>query len=159
MFRRLVAIAALVGAVFLLEACESAPPPQDPTKMVPTNPSDTAAWKKYVSSIVPLYTTPEQSRRAYVVFAEYGEDEDKTTRTIDNIKNFIGRGIAEGTPLLFASPDSKLIGDMVEKAFADPRADLLKGIPVIFIGQKADEERVRTAVVAWGATFIFHEAK
>jgi hypothetical protein len=159
MFRRFLAIAALMGALFMLGACEEAPPPPDPAKIVPTNPSDSAAWKKYVAAISKTYVPADQSSRIFATFVEYGQDEEKTARHIENTKNFIGRGIAEGTTLLFASPDSPLMANIVEQAFADPRADLLKSIRVIFIGQKAEEERVRTAVTAWGATFIFHEAK
>ena len=162
MFRRFLAIAALTGVLFTLGACEEAPPPPDPAKIVPTNPSDSAAWKKYVAAISKTYipaAQADQNSRVFVTFVEYGQDEAKTARHIENTKNFIGRGIAEGTTLLFASPDSPLMASIVEQAFADPRPDLLKGIRVIFIGQKAEEERVRTAVTARGASSVFQEAK
>lgn len=159
MFRRLLAIAALCGVAFLLTACESAPPPPDPAKTVPADPSDSAAWKKYVAAVSKTYVPTDQSSRIFATFVEAGSDEEKTSRHIENVKNFIGRGIAEGTTLLFASPDSALMASVIERAFAEPRVDLLKGIRVIFVGQKSDEERVKAAIAPWGADFIFHEAK
>lgn len=159
MFRRFVAIAALMGAVLTLGACEEGPPPPDPAKSVPANPDDAMAWKKYISATVKDYVTPEESKRIYVTFSENGEDPELTARKIENMKNFIGRGIAEGTPLIFASPDSKLMADIVEQAFAEPKEDTLKTIRVIFIGARSEEERVRTAVTPWGVKFTFHEAK
>lgn len=159
MFRRLIASVALACALFALGACQEAAPPPDPAKTVPVNPGDSAAWKAYVSAVSKTYVPADQSSRIFATFVEFNQDEEKTGRTIENIKNFISRGIAEGTTILFASPNSPLMAEIVEKAFAEPRANLLKGIRVIFIGQKAEEERVRTAVTAWGASFVFHEAK
>lgn len=159
MFRRLIASVALVCALFALGACEKPAPPPDPAKTVPTRAADTVAWKAYVSAVSKSYVPADQSSRIFATFVEHQQAEDKNARTIDNVKNFIGRGIAEGTTILFASPDSPVMADIVEQAFANPNPVLLKGIRVIFIGQKAEEERVRTAVTAWGATFVFHEAK
>ncbi len=159
MFRRLIAPIALVCGLLVLGACQEAAPPPDPAKVVPTNPGDSAAWKAYVSAVSKSYVPADQSSRIFATFVEYSQDEEKTARTVENINNFISRGIAEGTTILFASPNSPLVAEIVEKAFANPNPVLLKGIRVIFIGQKAEEERVRAAVTAWGATFVFHEAR
>lgn len=159
MFRRLFASVALACALFTLGACEKAAPPPDPALNVPTNAADSVAWKAYISAVVKKMVPADKSKRIFATFVEQGQDEEKNARTVENIKNFVGRGIADGTLILFASPDSALMADIVEKAFVEPRPDLLKGISVIFIGQKTEEERVRTAVTAWGATFLFHEAK
>lgn len=159
MFRRLIASVALACALFALGACQQAAPPPDPAKTVPTSPADSVAWKAYISATSKAYVPADQSSRIFATFVEHQQAEDKNARTIENINNFIGRGIADGTTILFASPDSPVMADIVEKAFANPNPVLLKGIRVIFIGQKAEEERVRAAVTAWGATFVFHEAK
>lgn len=159
MFRRLIASVALACALFTLGACEKPAPPPDPAKIVPANPADSAAWKTYVSAVSKTYVPADQSSRIFATFVENGQDAEKSARTVENIKNFISRGIAEGTTILFASPDSPLMTDIIEKAFAEPKPELLKSIRVIFIGQKAEEERVRAAVTAWGATFVFHEAR
>jgi hypothetical protein len=159
MFRRLLAPVVLVCALLTLGACQEPPPPPDPAKTVPTNPADSAAWKSYVSAVSKTYVPADQSSRIFATFVEHNQDEEKNARTVENINNFIGRGIADGTTILFASPDSPVVAEIIEKAFANPNPTLLKGIRVIFIGQKAEEERVRAAVTAWGATFVFHEAK
>jgi hypothetical protein len=159
MFRRLIASVALVCALFALGACQEAAPPPDPAKTVPTNPADSAAWKAYVSAVSRNYVPADQSSRIFATFVEHAQDEEKNTRTVENIRNFISRGIADGTTILFASPDSVVVTEIIEKAFAEPNPTLLKGIRVIFIGQKSEEERVRAAVTAWGATFVFHEAR
>ncbi len=126
----------------------------------PTNPADAVAWKTYVSAVVKKIVPADQSTRIFATFVEYGSDEEKTARHVEFIKNFVGRGIAEGTLILFASPDSPLMATIVEQAFANPpKPDMLKSINVIFIGQKAEEERVKAAVGAWGASFTFYEAK
>ncbi|MBK8069555.1 MAG: hypothetical protein IPK27_18610 [Rhodanobacteraceae bacterium] len=160
MFRRLIASIALACALIGLAACEQAPPPPDPAASAPTNPADAVAWKTYVSAVVKKIVPADQSKRIFATFVEYGSDEAKTARHVENIKNFVGRGIAEGTLILFASPDSPLMATIVEQAFANPpKPDMLKSINVIFIGQKAEEERVKAAVGAWGASFTFYEAK
>ena len=131
-----------------------------PVINAPTNPADTVAWKTYVSAVVEKIVTPDQSKRIFATFVEYGSDEEKAALHVDFIKNFVGRGIAEGTLILFASPDSPLMATIVEQACANPpKPNMLKGISVIFIGQKAEERRVKAAVRAWGASFTFHEAK
>lgn len=159
MFRRLIAPIALACALLTLGACQEAAPPPDPAKVVPANPADSVAWKAYVSAVSKTLVPADQSSRIFATFVEHNQDPEKTARTVENIKNFIGRGIAEGTTILFASPDSPVVADIVEQAFADPKADSLKTIRVIFIGQEAERERVRAAVTAWGANFVFHEAK
>ena len=159
MVRRLLASLLLVCALLTLAGCEEPPPPVDPTKSVPASPSDSVAWKKYVSTISKNYVPADQSSRIFATFVEFGQDEEKSARTVENIKNFIGRGIAEGTTILFASPDSKLMADIIEKAFAEPQPNLLKSIRVIFIGQAEEKDRVDAAITPWGATLVFHEAK
>jgi len=159
MVRRFLASILLVCALFTLAGCEEPPAPVDPAKSVPTSPSDSVAWKKYVSAVSKNYVPTDQNSRIFATFVEFGQDEEKNARTVENIKNFIGRGIAEGTTILFASPDSKLMADIIEKAFAEPQPNLLKSIRVIFIGQTAEKDRVDAAISAWGATLVFHEAK
>lgn len=126
----------------------------------PTDPADTVAWKTYVSAVVTKIVGADQSRPIFATFVEYGSDEETTARHVEFIKNFVWRGIAEGTQILFASPDSPLMASIVEQAFANPpKPNMLKGINVIFIGQKAEQKRVKAAVSAWGASFTFYEAK
>lgn len=160
MVRRLLAALALSCALFALGACSEPPPPPDPAASAPTNPADTAAWKTYVGAVVKKIVPADQSKRIFATFLENAASEELRTRTLENVKNFIGRGIAEGTLILFASPDSEQMAAFIEQAFAEPpKPDMLKGISVIFIGKSAEKDRVAAALAPWGATLTFHEAK
>lgn len=160
MVRRLLACLALACALLALGACQEAPPPPDPAANAPANPADTLAWKNYVSAVVKKIVPADQSKRIFATFLEHAASDELKTRTLENVKNFIGRGIAEGTLILFASPDSEQMAAFIEQAFAEPpKPDMLKGISVIFIGKAAEQERVAAALAPWGATLIFHEAK
>ncbi len=153
-------LCALLGlSVLSLAACQQEAPKTESLIVMPTNPGDTEGWKKYVSAVVKSYVPAGQNARFFVTFAEANQDAEKTARLVENTRNFLLRGVAEGTLLPFASPDSALMADIVEKAFAEPQVDKLKGSKVLFIGKSEDQERVRTAVTAWGAEFVFHEAR
>lgn len=157
MFRRVASVLLLVMATLFLAACEQKAADTGVVTAPTTN--DTEAWRKYVTAVVKGYVPAGQNARFFVTFAEANQDADKTSRMIENTKNFLSRGVAEGTLLPFASPDSKMMADIIEQSFAEPQADKLKGSKVLFIGKAEDQERVRTAVTAWGAEFVFHEAK
>lgn len=160
MVRRLLATLALACALFALGACQEAPPPPDPAATAPSNPADTVAWKTYLSAVVKKIVPADQSKRIFATFLENAASEELKARTLENVKNFIGRGIAEGTLILFASPDSEQMAAFIELAFAEPpKPDMLKGISVIFIGKATEQERVAAAIAPWGATLVFHEAK
>lgn len=159
MLRQWLLCAFLGLSVLSLTACQQEAPKVENQVTMPTNPSDTEAWKKYVAAVVKTYVPPGQNARFFVTFAEANQDADKTARLIENTRNFLLRGVAEGTLLPFASPDSALMAEIIEKAFAEPQADKLKGSKVLFIGKPEEQERVRAAVTAWGAEFVFHEAK
>jgi len=156
MRRRVLAFASLLCAVFVLAACEKEAPVVAATAK-PSSVSDTAGWKKYVTEIVKSYIPAGKNARPYVTFAEGNQDADKTVRQVENTRNFLIRGVAEGTLLVFAAPDSALMASIVEQAFAEPKADKLKGSKVLFIGNATDQERVRAAVTPWGPEFVFHE--
>ncbi len=157
MRRRVLAFATLLCA-FTLAACQKEAPPVA-VVTVPTSVTDTAGWKKYVTEVVKTYIPAGKNARPYVTFAEGNQDADKTARQVENTRNFLTRGVAEGTLLVFAAPDSPTMAGIVEQAFAEPQADKLKGSKVLFIGNAAEQERVRAAVTPWGPEFVFHEMK
>jgi hypothetical protein len=159
MVRQWLLCAFLASSVLSLSACQQEAPKVENAVTKPANPADTEGWKKYVSAVVKSYVPAGQNARFFVTFAEANQDADKTARLVENTRNFLLRGVAEGTLLPFASPDSKLMADIVEKAFAEPQADKLKGSKVLFIGSPEEQERVKAAVTPWGAEFVFHEAK
>lgn len=159
MFRRIIALLALTSALFVLNACQPEAPKQDPALTMPTNPADAMAWKKYAGNVAKLYAPKDKSGRIYSIYVDHQANEEQIKQRIDQIKNQIAPGLAEGTILLYASPDSKVMADIIVGAFVEPRADALKGTSVIYLGKAEDQDRVRAAVTAWGAAFTFHEAK
>lgn len=160
MFRRIIASVALACALFALGACkQEAPKEADPAKVVPADASDTTAWRKYVQAVAKSYAPADQNSRFYATFVEHNQDAEKNKRVVENIRNQIAPGLAENTQLLYASPDSAIMADIIVEAFASPRADALKTVRVIFLGKPEDQERVRAAVSAWGADMVFHEIK
>lgn len=159
MFRRIIASISLACVLFTLAACQPEAPKEAPAAMAPTNPTDTAGWRKYVQEVAKTYAPGDKSQRFYATYVEHDQDVEKNKRVVDNIKNQIAPGLAEGTLLLYASPDSSIMADIIVEAFAEPRANALSTTTVIFIGKPQDQERVRAAVGAWGAGFKFHEAK
>jgi hypothetical protein len=51
------------------------------------------------------------------------------------------------------------MADIVIASFKDVPADTMKGVRVLFIGDAADNERVKAAVSPAGVTYVFIEAK
>ncbi|WP_460812219.1 hypothetical protein [Luteimonas pelagia] len=91
--------------------------------------------------------------------ATLAEGSSDYARLLDKAKEDIARGILPGNMLAFASPDSSVAGDLAVAAFEGVEADAMKGVRVLFIGEAADGERVRTAVGPSGVTYVFVEAK
>ncbi len=158
MSRRLLASVALCFSLFLLGACEKEVP-KAPEIVAPTSASDTAGWKKYLTVLIKTYLPTDKNSRAYTIFAEANQDADKTARQVESTRNFLARGVLEGTLLVLVSPDSALIASVAEQSFAEPQADKLKGSKVLYIGNSAELERIRAAVTPWGPEFVFHELK
>jgi hypothetical protein len=61
--------------------------------------------------------------------------------------------------LVFGSPDSAKMGDLVLAAFSGAKPDALSGSQVLFIGSSADSPRVKEASEKVGAKYIFVESK
>jgi hypothetical protein len=87
--------------------------------------------------------------------ATMAEGSSDYARLLDKAKEDIARGILPGNMLAFASPDSSVAGDLAVATFEGVEAGALKGVRVLFIGEAADGERVRTAVEPSGATYVF----
>lgn len=160
MAHRLVPALLIALAVVALPACQKEAPQEAQNQVTaPANPADSTAWRKYVQAVAKTYVAPDQNARFYAIFVDYQQDAEKTARQVEQIRTQIAPGLAQGTLLMYASPDSALMAEIIEKAYENPRADALKGTKVIFVGKPEDAERVKTAVTAWGAEFVLHEAK
>ena len=77
----------------------------------------------------------------------------------ENVAAVVQRTVLPGNMLAFGSPDSAKMADLIVTAFTGAEPTALKGSQVLFIGNPADNERVKAAVEAAGAKYIFVEAK
>jgi hypothetical protein len=128
---------------------------------VPTNASDNQAWKAYIMSVVKknmagMRTSPFTYYLPDVTAADF---EDQYDRQFDNVVGVVGRGVLPGNMLAFGSPSSTRMADLIVEAFTDIPAGSMKDVRVLFIGNAADSDRVKTAIEPSSATYVFHEAK
>ena len=165
---RVFAPLAILLSLFLLSGCkkaEEAAPVEAPL-VAPTG-NDDAAWKEYLGRVVnanqagvtdrifPYYLPNNSSEPAE------GDQDGKTQydRQLENVTTVVLRTVLPGNMLSFGSPDSAKMADLIVAAFADADPNALKGSQVLFIGNAADSDRVKAAVEAAGAKYIFVEAK
>lgn len=129
--------------------------------------SDNAAWKEYLGKVVgqnmagvtdrvfPYYLPINSAEPT----AEDGDNGTMYSRQLDQVSAAVQRTVIPGNMLAFGSPDSTTMANLIEAAFTGAKADALAGSQVLFIGNSADDDRVRAAVQAAGAKYIFVEAK
>lgn len=166
---RALAPAALLLSALLLSACQKAEEakPAEPAALVAPAGSDDMAWKEYLGQVVGQNQAGVTDR----VFPYYlpmnaatpaeGDQDGKTMydRQLENVAAVVQRTVLPGNMLAFGSPDSAKMADLIVTAFTGAEPTALKGSQVLFIGNAADNERVKAAVEAAGAKYIFVEAK
>ncbi|WP_374473258.1 hypothetical protein [Arenimonas sp.] len=166
---RALAPAALLLSALLLSACQKAEEakPAEPAALVAPAGSDDMAWKDYLGQVVARNQAGVTDR----VFPYYlpmnastpaeGDQDGKTMydRQLENVAAVVQRTVLPGNMLAFGSPDSAKMADLIVTAFTGAEPNALKGSQVLFIGAAADNERVKAAVEAAGAKYIFVEAK
>jgi hypothetical protein len=168
-----IVFASLVAALLLLVGCKpsaeqaatdaakAAPPP-----LAAPAGNDDNAWKAYLGQVVGQNMTGVTDR----VFPYYlpvdskvvdagGNGTSMYDRQLENVSSVVMRTVLPGNMLAFGSPDSTTMGDMIVAAFTGAKADALNGSQVLFIGKAADSARVKAAVEASGARYIFVEVK
>jgi hypothetical protein len=165
---RLAALLAACALVLGLGACkpkdDAANADKAPAVLTAPAGNDDAAWKAYLGQVVAMnqegvtdrvyaYYIPADSQ----VAAEDGSSQ--YGRQLDNVSSVVARTVLPGNLLAFGSPDSTAMGDLIVAAFKDAKPTALKGSQVVFIGKPADSERVKAAVEAAGAKYVFVEAK
>jgi hypothetical protein len=128
---------------------------------------DDKEWKIYLQQVVQRNMAGVTDR----VFPYYlpnnstvptPEDQDGKSmydRQLENVATVISRTVLPGNMLVFGSPDSAKMADLIVASFTGAPADALKGSQVLFIGNAADSARVQPVVEAVGAKYIFVEAK
>jgi hypothetical protein len=126
----------------------------------PTDPNDAKAWNAYLSQIVQKNMQGMTANQPYAYLVKAPIDDDakaQNDRQLQGIQDTVARGVLPGNMLAFAGPDSAATADLVIAAFKDARAGSFKDVIVLFIGNKADEQRVEEVLKPTGATIRFVE--
>lgn len=173
MFRPLIALS-LLALTFSLSACQGEVDDEEKPKVVaapvalhaPAT-SDDKEWKVYLQGVVGQNMAGVTDR----VFPYYlpansttptpgdAENRSQYDRQLENVTSVLSRTVMPGNMLVFGSPDSTKMADLVISAFSGGKPDALKGSQVLFIGSQADSARVGVAVEAVGGKYIFVESK
>ena len=172
MSRLLIALS-MFALTLALSACESPEEPSETKEAAPMvalkapTSSDDKEWKLYLQAVVSQNMAGVTDR----VFPYYlpansavptpGDSEGRSQfdRQLENVTSVLSRTVLPGNMLVFGSPDSAKMADLVVSAFSGGKPDALKGSQVLFIGKPEDNARVQTSVAAVGAKYIFVEAK
>jgi hypothetical protein len=160
---------------FALSACQSGEDEEEAPKKVaaavvvphaPTT-SDDKEWKMYLQQVVSQNMAGVTDR----VFPYYlpanstvptpgdFENHSQYDRQLENVTSVLSRTVLPGNMLVFGSPDSAKMAELMISAFSGGKPEALKGSQVLFIGKAEDNARVKAAVEAVGAKYIFVEAK
>ena len=164
--RKLIIVAGLAfAAAVSLTACNKQDDAQQDAQATaqkqvakPTDPNDTQAWSNYFQQIVLKNEQGMSADQPYPYFVPAGDSDDakaQRDRQLQNVQDTISRGVVPGNLLVFAGPDSGKTADLVVTAFKDAKPGSFKGVILLFIGDKADEQRVDDALKPTGATVRF----
>ena len=159
--RKLFLIATLgLMTTFGLSACNKAPDSQ-PEQVQPVKPAsanDTDGWKKYLVEIVKQHTEGMTSKRPFLYFIPGGEDQAAQSardNQLGNVSDVVARTVLPGNMMAFGGPDSAKTADLIIQAFQIAKEGTFKGVIVLFIGDKADDQRVADMLKTSGATYRF----
>ncbi len=162
---RSLVLASLVLSPLVLTACKKEAPVANQSAeakvLVAPAKDDDAGWKAYLPAVVQenmgtitnnpfLYYLPPESDPEFA--AEY-------ERQVEAATTAMARGVQKGNLLAFGSPASARMADLIEVAFKDVPADTMSGVRILFIGDAADNPRVKVALEPSGAEYVFVEAK
>jgi hypothetical protein len=129
--------------------------------------NDDKEWKQYLQQVVGQHMDGVTDR----VFPYYlpanstvptpgdATNRSQYDRQLENVQNVMGRNVLPGNMLVFGSPDSAKMADLLIAAVATGKPDALKGSQILFIGKAEDNARVQVAAQSVGAKYIFVEAK
>ena len=163
--RKFALFAALaLAATLSLSACnksqddQQAAQPTEQAVPTPTNPNATKGWDAYLGDLVQknLQGMTASQPFAYLVdAADTDVAKANNDRQLSNVKDTVARGVLPGNLMAFAGANSAKTADLLIAAFQDVKPGSFKDVIVLFIGDKADEQRVTDAIKPSGATFHF----
>jgi len=150
----------------LLAACQKEEAPAEDTAAVAaplTRPAtnDDQAWGAYLSDVV-TRNMGDVTNNPYLYYLPASGTpgfEGARARLQEEVEIAMQRGIVEGNLIAFGSPESAMMADIVVGAFAKVDPGSMAGVEVLFIGDAADNERVKAAVEPAGVNYKFIEAK
>lgn len=158
----LIAAIALTAALALSACGKHEDEQQDTQKQAqvtkPSDPNDTQAWNAYLGQIVQKNMQGMTASNPYPYMVPAGDSEDAVAsreRQLSNVQDTVARGVLPGNMLVFAGPDSSKTADLVVTAFTGAKPGSFKDVIVLFIGDKADEQRVNDVLKPTGATIRF----
>jgi hypothetical protein len=124
----------------------------------PADANDGKAWGAYLGQIVQQNMQGMTASQPYAFMVPAGDDDasnDSRDRQLSNVQDTVARGVLPGNMLVFGGPDSGKTADLLTTAFKDAKPGSFKGVIVLFIGDKADEQRVEDVLKPTNATIRF----
>ncbi len=123
--------------------------------------SDEAAWGAYLTDVIKR-NLDGVSGTTYV-YVLPAPDSPTFQRDYDLMleksQADMSRGVLPGNLIAFGSPNSAKSADLVVASFAKVDPNTMKGVKFVFVGDAADNERVKAAVTPAGVNYVFVEAK
>ena len=159
----LIAIVALTASLGLSACNKSQDDQQDTQAQVqqapkPTDPNDSKGWNNYLGQIVQKNMQGMSANQPYAYMVTAGVTDDakaQNDRQLQSVQDTVARGVLPGNLLAFGGPDSGKTADLIVAAFKDAKPGSFKDVIVLFIGDKADEQRVSDTLKPTGATVRF----
>ena len=160
----LIAVVALSSCLGL-SACHKQGDDQQAQEQVqkapkPTDQNDTKAWNAYLGQLVQANLQGMKAPQPYAYMVTAGATDDQqaqNARQLQGVQDTVARGVLPGNLLAFGGPSSPATAEFVVDAFKSATAGSFKDVIVVFIGDKADEQKVQDALKPTGATFRFVE--
>jgi len=161
----LIATALALTGCLALSACnnqsggdqqQAAAQPQKAAK--PTDPNDAKGWNAYLSQIVQDNMQGMTAPQPYAYLVPAGdtdEAKDSQDRQLSNVQDIVARGVLPGNLVAIGGPDSAKTADLVTQAFKDAKPGSMKGVIILVIGDKADEQRVDDVLKPTDATIRY----
>jgi hypothetical protein len=158
----LIAVVALT-ACLALNACSKQGDDEQAQEQVqkapkPTDLSDTKGWNAYLGQLVQANLEGMKAPQPYAYLVTPGTTEDQqaqNARQLQGVEDTVARGVLPGNLLAFGGPSSAATSEFVVDAFRNANPGSFKDVIVVFIGDKADEQKVQDALKPTGATFRF----
>lgn len=158
----LVAAVALMGCL-ILSGCGKKQDDQQASEQTqkvarPTDMNDAKAWNAYLVQLLNSNLEGMKANQPYAYMVKAGDGADinaQNQRQLDSVQETVARGVLPGNLLAFAGPDSSKTADLLTTAFQGAKAGSFKDVIILFIGDKADQQRVASVIKPTGATFRF----